>query len=119
VHCLTSTPVESSELQNTLSVPTIGTQLRSLSDDSIKGVFVRCQKSHGIVMLAFFDSRHAARAKEILSVPSNGPLADCVSDERTADGSQPWVFCEFISAEKLAEVGSGPFPHASGVTYQI
>jgi hypothetical protein len=97
----TSTHAEPS---NTLSVPTIGTQFGPLSNDSIKGVFVRCQKSHGIVMLAFFDPRHAARAKQILSTPTTGPLSDCVNDELSEDGSKSWLFCEFISAEKLAEV---------------
>lgn len=92
-------------------MPTIDGQFGALSDDSIKGVFVRCQKSHGVVMLAFFDSRHAARARDILSVPSNGPLADCVGHEQTTDGSQSWIFCEFISAEKLAEVGGASCPY--------
>jgi hypothetical protein len=55
-------------------------------------------------MLAFFDPRHAARAKEILSTPSTGPLADCVNNEPTEDVSRPWIYCDFISAEKLAEV---------------
>ncbi|KAF8236469.1 hypothetical protein L208DRAFT_1375985 [Tricholoma matsutake] len=104
IDALTSTNSEPSEHPNTLSVPTTGAQPGFLNNESIKGVFVRCQKSHGIVMLAFFDPRHAARAKEILSLPSTGPLADCVSDELAEDGSEPWIFCEFISAEKLAEI---------------
>lgn len=70
-------------------------------------------------MLAFFDPRHAARAKEILSLPSTGPLADCVSDELAEDGSEPWIFCEFISAEKLAEVSGAPVDGASARIYQI
>ena len=55
-------------------------------------------------MLAFFDPRHAARAKKILSTPSSSPLADCVNNESTEDGSTPWIYCDFISADKLAEV---------------
>jgi hypothetical protein len=55
-------------------------------------------------MLAFFDPRHAAIAKVILSVPSTGPLVDCLGDELAKNGSKSWIFCEFITAEKLAEV---------------
>jgi hypothetical protein len=60
-------------------------------------------------MLAFFDPRHAAIAMTILSVPSTGPLVDCVGNELTEDGSKSWIFCEFITAEKLAEVRDGLF----------
>ena len=100
-------------------MPAVGTQVGPLTDDSIKGVFVRCQKSHGVVMLAFFDPRHAAIAKEILSVPSNGPLADCIGDELTEHNSRRWIFCQFMSAEKLADVSSRPLPASSTTAYQI
>jgi hypothetical protein len=37
----------------------------------IKGICVRFQKEHGIVILAFFDIRHAQRAKNFLTSQSS------------------------------------------------
>lgn len=75
-------------------------------EDTIKGVFVRCHESHGVVMLAFFDVRHAKAAKGLLCAQTVGPLAECVGEELNADGVRDWLTCRFVSAEDLAQVNS-------------
>ncbi|KAF5380411.1 hypothetical protein D9615_004493 [Tricholomella constricta] len=102
--------VDASNTSNNLSVPASGVHNGPLSEDSIKGVFLRCQQSNGIAMLAFFDVRHAEIAKQIISTPTDGPLSHCVGDDVGEDGRRIWITCQFITAEKLAEViGNSPF----------
>jgi hypothetical protein len=94
-----------SDASSALSVPNNGARVGPLNEDSIKGVFVRCQKSHGIVMLAFFDIRHAAVAKTILSSPcSGGPLTECIGDDLTKDGGRAWISCQFVTTDELTKV---------------
>lgn len=97
-------------MSNNLSVPSNSTRFGPLNEDSIKGVFIRCQKSHGIVMLAFFDVRHAAIAKTTLATPSpNSPLAECI-DESTEEGRRTWISCQFVTADELAKtIGNSTF----------
>lgn len=72
--------------------------------DPIKGVFLRYRESHGLVILAFYDIRHAKAAKTLLSTPSNGALADCVAENQDADGCKAWLSCHSISVQELKEV---------------
>ncbi|KAG5648520.1 hypothetical protein DXG03_003131 [Asterophora parasitica] len=110
VGSLTS-PIDASNSPNNLSVPTSNNMHNGqLSDDSIKGVFLRCQQSDGLAMLAFHDVRHAEIAKKIISSPTDGPLSHCVGDERGEDGQRLWMTCRFITAEQLVEaIGDSPF----------
>jgi hypothetical protein len=74
-------------------------------DDIVKGVFVRCQESHGIVMLAFYDIRDAKFAKCVLSTRASGALADCVDNKLSGDDTHLWLGCRFVTAEELMKVG--------------
>lgn len=74
-------------------------------DDIVKGVFVRCQESHGIVVLAFYDVRDAKFAKSVLSARTSGALADCVDNKLSGDDAHPWFGCRFVTAEELTKVG--------------
>lgn len=74
-------------------------------DDIVKGVFVRCQESHGIVMLAFYDIRDAKFAKCVLSTRTSGALADCVDNKPSGDDTHLWLDCRFVTAEELMKVG--------------
>ncbi|KAF9465004.1 hypothetical protein BDZ94DRAFT_431185 [Collybia nuda] len=111
VGSLTTPPVGyGSDVCSSLSVPHKSAIFGPLNEDSIKGVFFRCQKSHGIVMLAFFDLRHAAVAKTILSTPSESPLADCIGDDPAEAGRQAWISCQFVTADELAKtIGNSSF----------
>ncbi|KAG6832636.1 hypothetical protein H0H92_014472 [Tricholoma furcatifolium] len=109
VNALTSPGVAASE-----------NKLTPLADDSIKGVFLRCQRTDGIAMLAFFDIRHAEIAKDIISAPTMGPLSLCVGDELTSEGLKSWITCQFISAEELAKViGSSPFLTSTDASFYL
>jgi hypothetical protein len=74
-------------------------------DEIVKGVFVRCQVSHGIVMLAFYDVRDAKFAKSVLSSRTSGALAECVNSRPSGDDAHPWLDCRFVTAEELMKVG--------------
>ncbi|GLB37508.1 putative RNA recognition motif 2 [Lyophyllum shimeji] len=104
VGSLTAPPVDASDASNTLAVPASSVQVGPLSEDAIKGVFLRRQQSDGMAMLAFFDVRHAEIAKQILSVPTTGPLSHCVGDDLREDGTRAWIGCRFITAEELVEI---------------
>ncbi|KIL66284.1 hypothetical protein M378DRAFT_10267 [Amanita muscaria Koide BX008] len=76
-------------------------------EDAVKGVFARRQESHGIIMLAFHDVRHAKLAKGALSTRVAGPLTECVS---SGDDTNTWLNCRFITAEELAKnIGNSAF----------
>ncbi|KAF8070530.1 hypothetical protein FPV67DRAFT_1025632 [Lyophyllum atratum] len=110
VGSLTSLRVDASDTSNSLSVPASGIQVGPLTEDSIKGVFLRRQQSDGMAMLAFFDVRHAEVAKQIISAPTTGPLSHCVGDDIREDGTRAWITCQFITAEELVKViGNSPF----------
>lgn len=83
----------------------VGMSTRVSVDDIVKGVFVRCQESHGIVMLAFYDIRDAKFAKCVLSTRASGTLADCVDNKLSGDDAHPWLGCRFVTAEELTKVG--------------
>jgi len=74
-------------------------------DEIVKGVFVRCQESHGIVMLAFYDVRDAKFAKSVLSSCTSGALAECLDSRPSGDDAHPWLDCRFVTAEELMKVG--------------
>lgn len=102
VNTLTATPGNSES--KGLSVPNSRRKAGPLNENSIKGVFVRSQKSHGIVMLAFFDERHAAIAKATLIDPTlSSAMAECVGDEPTEEGGRSWLSCEFVTGDELVK----------------
>ncbi|KAF8893952.1 hypothetical protein BD779DRAFT_1669467 [Infundibulicybe gibba] len=91
-----------------LAVPGENSKSASSHEESIKGVFVRCQRTYGFVILAFFDVRHARAANSLLSAPFAGPLADCVGSD--SPEGRDWFTCRFITAEELVEtIGDSPF----------
>lgn len=61
-------------------------------------------KTTGTLFLAFHDVRDALAAKTILSRRTNGVLGECLGEEKSADGTQAWLRCRFITAEELVEV---------------
>jgi hypothetical protein len=74
-------------------------------DEIVKGVYVGCQESHGIVMLAFYDVRDAKFAKSVLSSRASSTLAECVDSRPSGDDAHPWLDCRFVTAEELMKVG--------------
>ncbi|KAG6845889.1 hypothetical protein H0H87_000695 [Tephrocybe sp. NHM501043] len=92
------------------SVPPNGRKFSPLTDDSIKGVYLRSQKSSGTAIMAFFDVRHAEIAKKIISTPTEGPLSHCVGNDVAEDGTRAWITCRFITLEELTKtIGSSSF----------
>ncbi|RDB25017.1 hypothetical protein Hypma_007836 [Hypsizygus marmoreus] len=120
VGSLTSTHVDVPSVSNNLAVPSLTVQIGPLSDDSIKGVFLRCQQTNGIAMLAFFDVRHAEIAKQIISLPSAGPLSSCVGEDPVKGETTPWIRCQFITAEELIEaIGNSTFLASTDATFYL
>ncbi|RDB24531.1 hypothetical protein Hypma_008285 [Hypsizygus marmoreus] len=76
-----------------------------LSDITINGILFSNQKTKGIVTLSFFDVRDAVMAKQILSRPSTGPLANCVGVEHAQGSPNAWITCHFITAQEFQELG--------------
>ncbi|KAG6842182.1 hypothetical protein C0991_001675 [Blastosporella zonata] len=119
VETLTAQRVGAPNSPQSLSVPSCTVQ-GVLTEDSIKGVFLRCQQSNGIAILAFFDVRHAEVAKNIISVPTSGTLSHCVGDDLAEDGTRAWITCQFISSEQLSEViGSSPFLTSTDASFYL
>ncbi|KAG6903026.1 hypothetical protein C0995_007459 [Termitomyces sp. Mi166 len=119
VEALTS-PRSAPTSPKNLSIPKSHANSGVLSEDSIKGIFLRCQQSNGIAILAFFDVRHAEVAKMIIETPSTGPLSLCVGDDFDEDGTKAWITCQFISAEELIEViGSSPFLTSTDASFSL
>ncbi|KAG5731969.1 Meiosis protein mei2 [Termitomyces sp. T112] len=120
VEALTSSCAGAATSPNNLFIPKCHTNDGGISEDSIKGIFLRCQQSNGIAMLAFFDVRHAETANTIIATPSTGPLSQCVGDDLADDGTRGWITCQFISAEELAEViGSSPFLTSTNASFSL
>ncbi|KAK2463211.1 hypothetical protein APHAL10511_004866 [Amanita phalloides] len=90
-------------------------------EDIVKGIFVRRQESHGIIMLAFYDVRYARFAKSVLSVRTSGVLADCVDKNLSGGEAHAWLTCRFITAEELIKtIGNSAFLASTyGIFYII
>ncbi|KAJ6472524.1 RNA recognition motif 2-domain-containing protein [Mycena sanguinolenta] len=94
------------------SAPSTNQSTSSLAPtiDSIKGVLLRYQESHGIAILAFYDVRQAKSAQTLLSTPAAGALADCLGEEVEFGGKNGWFDCSFITSQDLAEmIGKSSF----------
>ncbi|KAG5634778.1 hypothetical protein H0H81_000803 [Sphagnurus paluster] len=112
--------VEAPQTSDSLSIPTSGLQIGHLAEDSIKGVYLRCQQSNGIAMLAFFDVRHSKIAKQIISTPTTGHLSHCVGEQLEENGTRTWIGCRFITAEELVKViGNSAFLASTDGSFYI
>jgi len=68
-------------------------------------MYVSLQKSHGIVILAFYDIRDATRARKTL-LHSRGALAECVGNELKGDGERGRFTCRFLTVGDVIKVHS-------------
>ncbi|KAF8633336.1 hypothetical protein AX17_004508 [Amanita inopinata Kibby_2008] len=93
---------------------------KTLPGDIIKGIFVRCQESHGIVMLAFYDVRHAKLVKALLSVRTAGLLAECVGNSSSDEDAKAWLSCRFVTADELVNtIGNSTFLASTDGTFYL
>lgn len=100
------------------------------NDNPIKGIFVRLQAANGIVVLAFYDVRDAAKTKRAIEVASFTGLAEENDADATqsrqdtperkgfrdGDGDQSWkrrLSCTFITPEDLGKVWASHFIRGS------
>ncbi|KAF8638043.1 hypothetical protein AX16_010675 [Volvariella volvacea WC 439] len=96
---MSTRPGESHEL---LTVPNWRNSPSHTIRDLIKGLYLRSQQTHGIVILAFYDIRQAPIAKLKLQDTTSTALAKCVANDAQ------WLSCRFVSSNELVEMRSTP-----------
>ncbi|KAG7439993.1 uncharacterized protein BT62DRAFT_938424 [Guyanagaster necrorhizus] len=67
-----------------------------ITDSPIKGVFVRYVQSKGIVILAFFDVRHAEAAHTLLATRTTDLLDVCADDS--------WFRCRYLTPNQTVQL---------------
>jgi hypothetical protein len=88
---------------------TFSSLLDSLTEDIIKGIFIRYQQSHRFIVLAFYDSRHAAKIVQLVT----GDVAERLfvsiaggADIDSSDNTPNALICRSIFVAELSEVRS-------------
>ncbi|PFH51560.1 hypothetical protein AMATHDRAFT_3009 [Amanita thiersii Skay4041] len=91
-----------------------------VSGDIIQGIIKCCQESHGTIVVVFYDVRYAKLAKDLLSVRTTGPLAECVDNDLSENGTGIWLCCRFITAEELTKtMGNSAFLPMTESTFYL
>ncbi|TFK73993.1 hypothetical protein BDN72DRAFT_789982 [Pluteus cervinus] len=74
------------------------------NNEVIKGFYFRLQKTHGLVILAFFDLRHASSAMVRLGDSTSEVLQSCLDTGTTTPDGDTWLTCRYISADELKDM---------------
>jgi hypothetical protein len=77
-------------------------------DDPIKGIFVRFQATHGVVILAFFDTRQAAKVVKLMTNAVAARLFIAMGGT-AEEGVETALQCRFLSVDGLCKVISFRF----------
>jgi hypothetical protein len=73
------------------------------SNSPIKGILDRFRPTHGVVFVAFHDMRDAQKVKAAVDARGASLFSDL--EEKDHLGNSVRLTCEYITAEKLGEVG--------------
>jgi hypothetical protein len=72
------------------------------NNSPIKGILDRFRPTHGVVFVAFHDMRDAQKVKTAIDARGASLFSDLVEDDSLEKSMR--LTCEYITAEKLAEV---------------